>query len=167
MIFLFHVAPASGLARVWRTPSGGSVPVNASGSCLVHNEAASRFFVTNRNSTADIHSKCGPTDRCSARRPHDFWITAHMTPENDSEERLDASAQNGDPRSRDNGSPLPRLAYGVDETATMLGVCPKTVRRLICRGLLRPSRALRHLLISRREIDRFLEDTASNSSRRP
>jgi len=55
----------------------------------------------------------------------------------------------------------PRLAYGIAETALMLGVCQKTVRRLICRGLLRPSRALRHLLISKKEIDRFLEETTT------
>jgi excisionase family DNA binding protein len=53
-----------------------------------------------------------------------------------------------------------RIAFSIKETAAMLGVCDKTVRRLISRGLLRPSRALRHLLISRQEIDRFLKDTA-------
>ncbi len=52
-----------------------------------------------------------------------------------------------------------RLAFSVSETAIMLGVCDKTVRRLVHRGLLRPSKALRHLLISRKEIDRFLEET--------
>lgn len=40
-----------------------------------------------------------------------------------------------------------RLAFSVQETAQMLGVCDKSVRRLILRGLLRPSRALRHILI--------------------
>ena len=55
--------------------------------------------------------------------------------------------------------PLPRLAYSVEETAQMLGVCTKSVRRLIARGLLRPSRALRHLLIPKAEIDKFLKDT--------
>ena len=52
-----------------------------------------------------------------------------------------------------------RLAYSVQETAQMLGVCDKSVRRLILRGLIRPSRALRHVLIPRDEIDRFLRDT--------
>jgi len=56
-------------------------------------------------------------------------------------------------------SHLLRIAFGVGEAATILGVSEKTVRRLISRGLLRPSRALRHLLISRKEIDRFLEET--------
>jgi len=57
-------------------------------------------------------------------------------------------------------SPL-RLAFSVKETAEMLGVCEKTVRRLISRGLLRPSKALRHLLIARHEIERFLKETTS------
>ena len=57
-----------------------------------------------------------------------------------------------------NGTP-PRLAYSVQETACMLGVCDKSIRRLILRGLLRPSRALRHILIPKQEIDRFLRDT--------
>ena len=56
------------------------------------------------------------------------------------------------------GTP-PRLAYSVQETACMLGVCDKSIRRLILRGLLRPSRALRHILIPKQEIDRFLLDT--------
>ena len=56
---------------------------------------------------------------------------------------------------------LPRLAFSVRETAEMLGVSEKTVRRLTSRGLLRPSRALRHLLIAKKEIERFLEQTTS------
>ena len=56
-----------------------------------------------------------------------------------------------------NGTP-PRLAYSVQETARMLGVCDKSIRRPILRGLLRPSRALRHILVSKQEIDRFLRD---------
>jgi hypothetical protein len=41
----------------------------------------------------------------------------------------------------------------------MLGVCDKSVRRLILRGLIRPSRALRHILIPKDELDRFLRET--------
>ena len=52
-----------------------------------------------------------------------------------------------------------RLAYSVQEPAQMLGVCDKSVRRLILRGLIRPSRALRHLLIPKDELDRFLRET--------
>jgi excisionase family DNA binding protein len=56
---------------------------------------------------------------------------------------------------------LPRLAYSISEAAVMLGVCDKTVRRLISRRLIRPSRALRHLLIPKKEIERFLNDTSA------
>jgi len=52
-----------------------------------------------------------------------------------------------------------RLAYSLKETALMLGICEKSVRRLIHRGLIRPCRALRHILIPKTEIDRFLRDT--------
>jgi excisionase family DNA binding protein len=55
--------------------------------------------------------------------------------------------------------PASRVAYSVQETAQMLGVCDKSVRRLILRGLIRPSRALRHILIPRDEIERFLRET--------
>lgn len=52
-----------------------------------------------------------------------------------------------------------RVAYSLKETAAMLGICEKSVRRLILRGLIRPSRALRHILIPKTEIERFLRDT--------
>ena len=52
-----------------------------------------------------------------------------------------------------------RLAFSVRETALSLGVSEKTVRRLIDRRLLRVSRALRHILIPRAEIERFLRQT--------
>src|SRR5207237_3039272 len=53
-----------------------------------------------------------------------------------------------------------RLAFTIDETAHVLGgVCPKTVRRLIARKLLRPSRALRCPLIPIWEIVRYLSET--------
>jgi excisionase family DNA binding protein len=52
-----------------------------------------------------------------------------------------------------------RLAFSVKETADILGLSEKTIRRLIARRLLRSSRALRHLLIPRKEIERFLDQT--------
>lgn len=54
---------------------------------------------------------------------------------------------------------MPRLAYSVKEAADLLGVSEKSIRRLIDRGLLKASRALRHLLIPKKEIERFLEQT--------
>ena len=38
------------------------------------------------------------------------------------------------------------------------GISVPTMHRLIRRGLLRPNRALRHLLFSREELDRFLHE---------
>lgn len=58
-----------------------------------------------------------------------------------------------------------RLALSVKETAEALGVCEKTVRRLIQRRLLRASRALRHLLIPRTEIERLLRETSETGAR--
>ena len=58
-------------------------------------------------------------------------------------------------------SRTPRMAFSVRETADTLGVSEKTVRRLVARRLLNPSRALRHLLISKKEVERFLEETAA------
>jgi excisionase family DNA binding protein len=52
-----------------------------------------------------------------------------------------------------------RLAFGVRETAEILGVSEKTIRRLIQRKLLRSSVALRHKLIPKKEIERFLDET--------
>lgn len=54
---------------------------------------------------------------------------------------------------------LPRIAYSIKEVAQMLGVCQRTVRRLIARGLLKPSKALRHIRISANELERFLKET--------
>ena len=54
---------------------------------------------------------------------------------------------------------VPRLAYSLGETAEILGVSPATVRRLLLRGLLRSSNALRTKLIARKEIERFLVET--------
>jgi len=52
--------------------------------------------------------------------------------------------------------PPQRLAFSMQETADVLGVSYITVQRLIQRGLLRSSTALRHKIISKVEIERFL-----------
>jgi excisionase family DNA binding protein len=54
---------------------------------------------------------------------------------------------------------LPRLAYTMQETADILGVSYITVHRLLKRGLLKSSTALRHKLIPASEIERFLKST--------
>ncbi len=57
------------------------------------------------------------------------------------------------------GPNFPRLAYRMDETAEVLGLNYWTVQRLVKRGLLRSSSALRVKLIPVTEIDRFLKAT--------
>jgi excisionase family DNA binding protein len=52
-----------------------------------------------------------------------------------------------------------RRAYTVNETAEIMGVSSKSIRRLIDRGLLRNSKALRKIIIPASEIDRFLKET--------
>ncbi len=52
---------------------------------------------------------------------------------------------------------VPRLAYSMQETADLLGVSYFTIHRLIKRGLLKSSNALRHKLIPATEIERFLK----------
>ena len=54
---------------------------------------------------------------------------------------------------------LPRLAFTMRETAEILGVSYITVHRLLKRGLLKSSFALRNKLIPASEIERFLKDT--------
>jgi len=47
-------------------------------------------------------------------------------------------------------------ALKLKDAATYLGVSPISVRHLIKRGLINPNRALRHHMIPKRELDRFL-----------
>ena len=54
---------------------------------------------------------------------------------------------------------LPRMAYTMAETAQLLGVSYITIWRLLKRGLLRSSTALRHKLVPASEIERFLKAT--------
>jgi predicted DNA-binding transcriptional regulator AlpA len=55
---------------------------------------------------------------------------------------------------------LPRLAFSAKETAEILGISQNTVYRLLYRGLLKSSLALRSKVIARSEIERFLRDTS-------
>lgn len=58
-----------------------------------------------------------------------------------------------------NGSP--RLLYSVGEVSEMFGISAKSVYRLLDRGLLKSSNALRHKLISKSSIDEFIAKTTS------
>lgn len=54
---------------------------------------------------------------------------------------------------------LAKLAYTLHEAAEALGLSKRTIRRLVRRGLLRPSKAVQRFIFSRKELDRFLEET--------
>lgn len=56
---------------------------------------------------------------------------------------------------------LPKLAYSPAEAAQVLGTCQDTIYRLLKRGKLRSSNALRHKLIPHFELERFLKSTLS------
>jgi len=58
-----------------------------------------------------------------------------------------------------NQLPTPRRAYKINEAAQAIGVAPITIRRAIERGLIKPNRAFRHVLITVEELDRFLRET--------
>jgi hypothetical protein len=55
----------------------------------------------------------------------------------------------------------PKLALTRVEAANALDVSPATLDRLVKRGLLHPSRALRRPLFAITEIERFLRETTS------
>jgi len=57
---------------------------------------------------------------------------------------------------------LPRLAYTMRETAKILGVSYITVHRLLKRGKLRASDAIRNKVIPKTEIERFLRDSIAS-----
>ena len=59
--------------------------------------------------------------------------------------------------SRPRGEPPARRAYSIREVAAALGICERSVRRLIARGLLRPCRVLRHLLIPAEQLEELLK----------
>ncbi len=54
---------------------------------------------------------------------------------------------------------LPRLAYNRRESATVLGISPASLDRLVQRGLLKPSRALYKPMFAVAELERFLRET--------
>ncbi len=55
------------------------------------------------------------------------------------------------------------MAYKIKEAAELIGVSPVTIRRAIDRGLIKPSRAFRHVLISATELQQFLDTTSAGN----
>lgn len=54
---------------------------------------------------------------------------------------------------------LPKLAYSMAEAAEVIGVSYVTMHRLLKRGLIRSSSALRHKVIPHTELVKFLTTT--------
>lgn len=63
------------------------------------------------------------------------------------------------PRLAEGDGKLGRMCYSVKQTAELLGVSKITVYRLLQRGLLRSSSAVRTKVIPKSEIERFLKGT--------
>ncbi|HWW00478.1 MAG TPA: hypothetical protein VNZ64_12335 [Candidatus Acidoferrum sp.] len=64
--------------------------------------------------------------------------------------------------------PTERMAFTLRETAAICGFSYISAFRLVQRGLLKSSSALRTKIISKSEIERFLRDTVpGNESSRP
>ena len=57
------------------------------------------------------------------------------------------------------GAPLPKLAFSMREAAAIIGVSYMSMHRLLQRGLIRSSSALRTKVIPRSELERFLNST--------
>jgi len=53
---------------------------------------------------------------------------------------------------------VPVAALKLKDAAIYIGISVVSVRRLIRRGLIKPNRALRHILIPVAELDRFLKE---------
>lgn len=53
--------------------------------------------------------------------------------------------------------PFGRRAFKLKEAADIIGVSTKSLRRAIARGLIKPNRVFRHLLIPAAELDRFVK----------
>jgi excisionase family DNA binding protein len=62
-------------------------------------------------------------------------------------------------KSLESGGTPKRMGFTVKQTAELLGVGNETAYRLLKRGLLRSSSALRTKLIPRADIERFLKET--------
>jgi excisionase family DNA binding protein len=61
------------------------------------------------------------------------------------------------PNKLPNESAAQRGAYKLRNAAKYLDISVPSLHRLIARGQIRPCRQLRHILISRQQLDKFLE----------
>ena len=58
--------------------------------------------------------------------------------------------------------PSKRIFLSVEEVAQLFGLSKKTVYRLLDRGLLRSSNAVRHKMILKASVDEFIAKTVNN-----
>ncbi len=88
-----------------------------------------------------------------------------VTPLNTSTGRAEASESKATATHNEtpNTAPLPRLAYTMRETAAIIGVSYITVHRLLQRGKLRASDAVRNKVIPLTEIERFLKESTATA----
>jgi hypothetical protein len=70
------------------------------------------------------------------------------------------SGRAGDATGTETNNHVEKKGYKRAEAATYLGVAKITIDRLTKRGLLHPSRALRHPIYSKDDLDRFLRETS-------
>jgi excisionase family DNA binding protein len=57
-----------------------------------------------------------------------------------------------------------RMFYSVSEVAAMFNISEKSVYRLLERGLLKSSSALRHKRISRESVEKFVDSTTRDGN---
>ena len=57
---------------------------------------------------------------------------------------------------------MERVFYSVSDVSEMFAISTKSVYRLLARGLLKSSSALRHKRISRASIEEFMNTTVNN-----
>ena len=68
---------------------------------------------------------------------------------------------NGDSTNAEAKTHIEKKGFKRAEAAIYLGVAKITIDRLTKRGLLHPSRALRHPIYSKDDLDRFLRETSA------
>ena len=73
---------------------------------------------------------------------------------------LSKPGRNGDSTDAEAKTHIEKKGYKRAEAAIYLGVSKITIDRLTKRGLLHPSRALRHPIYSKDDLDRFLRETS-------
>ena len=71
-----------------------------------------------------------------------------------------ASSRHGQTNGAETKTMVEKKGFKRAEAATYLGVTAVSIDRLTKRGLLHPSRALRHPIYSRDDLDRFLRETS-------